>query len=50
MEIPAKLVKKVSEKSGKEYMCVELTLAPNYTKKIFLDTAELALLALLNNK
>ncbi len=44
MDIPAKLVKKVSKKSGSEYVCVELTLAPNYKKTIFLDAAELALL------
>lgn len=44
MDIPAKLVKKVSKKTGSEYVCIELTLASNYKKTIFLDAAEMALL------
>lgn len=41
----AELVQKTS-KNGKPYICVELTLAPDYKKMVFLTKAELALLQL----
>lgn len=43
MNIKCELVEKIS-KNGKEYTCLEITLAPDYVKTVFLDKAELALL------
>lgn len=34
----------VSQKSGKEYMMIEIQLAPDYKKVVFLDSAEVALI------
>lgn len=48
MDVKATLVEKTS-KSGNKYKCVELQLTPTYKKVVFLDQAELELLAL-NNK
>ena len=42
MDIRAELVTKTS-KSGREYQCVVLYLTDDYTKLIFLDRAEIAL-------
>lgn len=36
--------KRISQKSGKEYECLVLHLAPNYDKVVFLDKAEKVLL------
>lgn len=47
MNVTCKLVKKVS-KNGKEYTCLEIQLAPNYVKTVFLDKAEIALLQTVN--
>lgn len=33
----------VSQKTGKEYMMIEIQLAPDYKKVVFLDSAEVAL-------
>lgn len=33
----------VSQKTGKEYMMIEIELAPDYKKVVFLDSAEVAL-------
>lgn len=45
----AELVQKTS-KNGVPYVCVELTLSPDYKKVVFLTNAELALLKLNANK
>lgn len=45
----ADLVQKTS-KNGVPYICVELTLAPGYTKMVFLTKAELALLQINSSK
>lgn len=45
MDVKATLVTKTS-KNGNEYKCVELQLTPTYVKRVFLETAELELLAL----
>ncbi len=45
----AELVQKTS-KNGVPYVCVELTLAPDYTKTVFLTKAELALIKASANK
>lgn len=50
MNIDAKLVEKVSSKSGKTYICIEIKLTDTYTKQVFLDSAELELLKLVNKK
>lgn len=50
MQVNGKLVEKVSEKSGKSYVCIEIHLTPNYVKTVFLDKAELELLKLVNTK
>ncbi len=44
MNITGKLVEKTS-KSGNKYVCVELQLTPTYSKTVFLEKAEIALLA-----
>lgn len=49
IKVEATLVEKTSQKSGNTYKCIELKLTPSYTKVVFLDNAELELLAL-NNK
>ena len=43
MPIKAELVECVS-KSGNKYICVVLYLTDTYTKKVFLDSAELELI------
>lgn len=45
----AELVQKTS-KTGSSYICVELTLAPDYKKMVFLTKAELALIKSNANK
>lgn len=42
-EIKATLLTKKSSQ-GKEYLCIELVLTEDYTKRVFLDTAEQALI------
>ena len=39
----------VSQKNGKEYMLIEIELAPNYKKVVFLDNAEVALVKAIHN-
>lgn len=43
-------VKEGISKNGKKYVYIEIILTPNYTKKVFLDSAELELLKLTLNK
>lgn len=43
MNVTAKFVEKTSKK-GNNYKCIEIELAPNYKKIVFLTSAELALL------
>lgn len=45
MDVKATLVEKTS-KTGNLYKCIEIQLTPNYTKLVFLTSAELELLAL----
>lgn len=45
----AELVQKTS-KNGVPYVCIELTLAPDYKKLVFLTKAELSLLKSNANK
>lgn len=45
MDVQATLVTKTS-KTGNTYQCVELQLTPNYIKRVFLEPAEIELLAL----
>lgn len=40
----AKVEKRISEKSGKEYYVVTIKLTPTYEKSVFLDKAEVELL------
>ena len=49
MDVKATLVEKTS-KNGNQYKCIEIQLTPTYTKLVFLDNAELELLALNNSK
>lgn len=39
----------VSQKTGKEYMLIEIELVPNYKKVVFLDNAEVALIKATQN-
>lgn len=41
--INAEIKKGVSKKTGKEYMCIEIEITPEYKKVVFLDPAEQAL-------
>lgn len=45
MEVKCDLVDRVSGK-GNPYKCLEIQLTPTYIKKVFLEKAELELLAL----
>ena len=49
MDVKATLVEKTS-KSGNLYKCLEIELTPTYKKTVFLDKAELELLALNDKK
>ena len=46
MEINFKgrIVEEISKKTNNPYKCLKLELTPTYTKKIFLDEAEIQLL------
>lgn len=48
MNVSGKLVEKVSEKTGKSYVCIEIQLTPNYKKTVFLDKAEVELIKVMN--
>lgn len=39
----AELVKGVGKKSGRPYVAIDIDLSPNYKKRVFLDSAETAL-------
>ncbi len=41
-----KLIKEISKKTGKPYVALDLQLTPTYTKRVFLDLAEQALVEL----
>lgn len=41
MEFVTKVVKAVSSKSGKEYICLEISFPNGYTKRVFLTQPEL---------
>ncbi len=43
VEISATIEKGVSKKTNKEYVMIRIPLAPNYSKVVFLDPAEQAL-------
>ena len=43
MNLKGQIVEEMS-KQGKPYKCLKLELTPTYTKKIFLDEAELQLI------
>lgn len=42
-ELKATLLTKKS-KNGKDYICIDISLTDDYTKSVFLDTAEQALI------
>lgn len=44
LPVKAELVEKISSKSGKAYICIEIKLTDTYVKQVFLDSAELELL------
>lgn len=48
MNVNGKLIEKVSEKTGKKYVCIEIQLSPSYSKLVFLDKAEVELLKVMN--
>lgn len=50
MVLDAKLVEKVSTKTGKNYLVIEIKITDTYVKQVFLDNAELELLKLANKK
>lgn len=43
MEFECKLVSAISKKTGNPYTALDIVLAPGYVKRVFLTTAELAL-------
>lgn len=50
MNIQAKLEERISEKSGKPYICLVIKLTPTYEKLVFLDKAEIELIKTQANK
>ena len=44
----AELKKGIGKKSGKEYYAIEIEITPDYTKRVFLDPVEVALLKATN--
>lgn len=50
MQLNANLVEKVSSKTGKPYLVIEIKITDTYVKQVFLDNAELELLKLANKK
>lgn len=50
MNLQATLVEKVSTKTGKPYLVIEVKITDTYIKQVFLDNAELELLKLANKK
>lgn len=50
MDLKATLKEEISNKSGKPYVFVSIMLTPTYEKRVFLDTAELELLKVMNSK
>ena len=50
MDLKAKLVEKVSTKTGKNYLVIEINITDTYVKQVFLDNAELELLKLSTKK
>lgn len=43
IELPCRIEKRVSEKTGNDYIVVVIQLTPTYEKKVFLDAAEIEL-------
>lgn len=43
MTFDCNLVNPVSSKSGKPYYAIDIVITPDYTKRVLLDRAELAL-------
>ena len=41
MEFVTKVIKAVSSKTGKEYICLEIVFPNGYTKRVFLTQPEL---------
>lgn len=39
MELKSKLVKRVSKKSGKEFICIEIEFPNGYKKLVFADSS-----------
>lgn len=50
MDLKCSLKEGVSEKSGKTYVYVSIMLTPTYEKRVFLESAELELLKIVNSK
>lgn len=50
MDLKCTLKEGISEKSGKSYVYVSIMLTPTYEKRVFLESAELELLTLVNQK
>lgn len=50
MDVKAKLVEKVSEKTGNKYVCIEVYLTPTYKKILLVNNAEVELIRLANTK
>lgn len=50
MDLECTLKEGISEKSGKSYVYVSIMLTPTYEKRVFLESAELELLKLVNQK
>ena len=49
MKLDCSLKEAISEKSGKPYVYVSIQLTPTYEKKVFLDTAEIELIKVINS-
>lgn len=50
LQVPCYLEQRKSNKSGKLYYCLVVTIAKDVEKVVFLDNAEVALISLLYNK
>jgi len=49
IELTAKLVTRISQKTGKPYQAVEIELVADYKKLVFLDKSEIKLVELANS-
>lgn len=50
MDIKCELITAKSKKTGNDYTALDIEICPGYKKRVFLTSAELALVQFTNNK